>query len=160
MKKLLFLIPILATLALSQGCTTKEYYQGSQVYTRMYNVKPADWGRNQGENEQGALNYLYATVSNPDITNAVIEGGTVQAYVYIIYNVSENLGSWNPLPVVVPIEITKKDESGTVISYDVVAENTRFEFEPGSVTFVIQDLDGFDPEDIVNAMTFKVCVTI
>ena len=160
MKKLLFLIPILATLALSQGCTTKEYYQGSQVYTRMYNIAPSQWERNEGENKQGGYNYLYATVSNPDITNAVIEGGTVQAYVYLVYNFEENLCSWNPLPVVVPIEITKKDDTGAIISYDVVAENTRFEFEPGSVTFVIQDLDGYDPEDIKNAMTFKVCVTI
>ncbi len=161
MKKLL--IPLIAILALSQGCIKDEYYvtEGAQVYTRMYTVKAGDWSKNEGVDLPGDQNYAYVTVNNPDITNAVIEGGTVQAYVYLIYNFEDNLASWNPLPVVVPILIKKIDTStNTVISSEIVAENTRFEFEPGKVTFVIQDLDGYDPEDIANDMTFKVCVTI
>ena len=39
------------------------------------------------------------------------------------------------------------------------AENLRFEWEKGQVTFIIQDLDGYDPEDMISTISFKVCVT-
>ena len=42
----------------------------------------------------------------------------------------------------------------------IAPENTRFEYNEGTVTFIIQDLDGYDPEDITNSMSIKVCVTI
>ena len=40
-----------------------------------------------------------------------------------------------------------------------VPENLRFEWEQGKVTFIIQDLDGFDPENMVSTITVKVSVT-
>ena len=85
----------------------------------------------------------------------MVDNGTVQAYIYVLYNVAQNLGSWNPLPYVYPLEIKASDGSITI-----APENTRFEYNTGTVTFIVQDLDGFDPEDITNEMSIKVCVTI
>ena len=85
----------------------------------------------------------------------MVAAGTVQAYVYVIYNKDKNLGSWNPLPYLYPLEILKADNT-----IEIAPENLRFEFEPGVITFVIQDLDGFDPEQITNSMTIKVCVSL
>ena len=157
MKLLKLFIPALAILALAQGCT-KEYitnYNGAQVYARDFTVKPADWKRNEGANNPGFENYLYAEFENADITQNVVDNGTVQAYIYVLYNVAQNLGSWNPLPYVYPLEIKASDGSITI-----APENTRFEYNTGTVTFIVQDLDGFDPEDITNEMSIKVCVTI
>ena len=163
MKLLKLFIPALAILALAQGCTkeyiTNEYYEGAKVYARDYTIKPSDWKRNQGANNPGFENYLYAEFENKDITQDVVDNGTVQAFIYTIYNVAENLGSWNPLPYVYPLEIETDDGSGnkTIV---IAPENTRFEYNVGTVTFIIHDLDGYDPEDITNSMSIKVCVTI
>ena len=166
MKYLKLFIPAIAILSLLQGCTkeyvTKQYitqeYNGAQVLARDFTIKPSDWLRNEGENNPGYDNYLYAEFDNPDITQDVVDNGTVQAFIYTIYNVSQNLGSWNPLPYIYPLEI--KTVTGDEEEIVIVPENTRFEYNTGVVTFIIQDLDGFDPEDITNSMTIKVCVTI
>ena len=161
MKLFRLFIPAIAILALAQGCTkeyiTNEYYQGAKVYARDYTVKPSDWKRNEGVNNPGFENYLYADFDNPDITKDVVENGTVQAYIYTIYNVAQNLGNWNPLPYAYPIEIEKTE--GGVTTIEIAPEVTRMEYNVGAVTFVIQDLDGFDPDDIKNEMSIKVCVT-
>lgn len=161
MKLLKLFIPALAILALAQGCT-KEYitnYNGAQVYARDFTVKPADWKRNQGDNNPGFDNYLYADFDDPDITQKAVDNGTVQAFIYVIYDVANNLGSWNPLPFAYPLELQEDDGSGnkTIV---IVPEVTRMEYNEGRVTFIIQDLDGYDPEDITNSMSIKVCVTI
>ena len=153
MKLFKLFIPILAAVTLLSSCN-REYY-GSSIYTRYYTVTPSDWQRNTGENNPGTYNYLYAEFENPDITNDVVAAGTVQAYVYVIYNKDKNLGSWNPLPYLYPLEILKADNT-----IEIAPENLRLEFEPGVITFVIQDLDGFDPEQITNSMTIKVCVSL
>jgi hypothetical protein len=157
MKLFKLIIPALAVLALASSCTKEYNTYGVNIYSRYYTVTPSDWKRDSGDLEPGAYNYLYAEFENPDITNDVISAGTVQAYVYVIYNTDKNLGSWNPLPYVYPLEITTTDDSGT--STVVAPENLRFEFEPGIVTFIIQDLDGYDPTDITNSMSIKVSVT-
>ena len=160
MKLLKLFIPALAILALAQGCT-KEYitnYNGAQVYARDYTIKPNDWLRNQGTNELSSDNYFYADFENKDITQNVVDNGTVQAFIYAIYDVNNNLGSWNPLPFVYPLEIKTTEDGNEKI--EIVAENTRFEYNVGKVTFIIQDLDGIDPEAITNSMSIKVCVTI
>ena len=95
-----------------------------------------------------------------DITQEVVDNGTVQAFIYTLYDVANNLGSWNPLPFVYPLLIEEKDDSGNVVNSFIVAENTRFEYNVGKVTFIIQDLDGINPLDIANEMSIKVCVTI
>ena len=159
MKLLKLFIPALAILALAQGCT-KEYitnYNGAQVYARDFTVNPADWKRNEGANLPGCDNYLYADFDDPDITQKAVDNGTVQAFIYVIYDAANNLGSWNPLPFVYPLEI--KTNEGGVEKIVIAPENTRMEYNVGRVTFIIQDLDGFDPEAITTSMSIKVCVT-
>ena len=164
MKILKLFIPAFALAALFSGCTkeyiTNEYYQGAKVYARDYTVKPSDWIKYQGDLEPGDENYFFADFDNPDITQDVVDNGTVQAYIYTIVDPTNNVGSWNPLPFVYPLLIVTKDNNGNVIDTQVVPENTRFEYNVGRVTFLIQHLDGYDPIDIANEMSIKVCVTI
>lgn len=158
-------IPAIALAALFSGCTkeyiTNEYYEGSKVYARDFTVKPSDWQFNYPDGGTIARedNYLWAEFDNPDITQNAVDNGTVQAFIYTIYDVTNNLGSWNPLPYVYPLLIEEK-ENGTVVNSYIVGENTRFEYNVGKVTFIIQDLDGINPVDIANEMSIKVCVTI
>ena len=118
MKFLKLFIPALALAALFSGCTkeyiTNEYYQGSKVYARDYTVRPGAWEYNYADGGEVARedNYLWAEFDNPDITQEVVDNGTVQAFIYTLYDVANNLGSWNPLPFVYPLLIEEKDGSG------------------------------------------------
>lgn len=158
-------IPAIALAALLCGCTkeyiTNEYYQGAKVYARDYTIKPSDWKTLYADGDKIARedNYFFAEFDNPDITQNAVDNGTVQAFIYTIYDVTNNLGSWNPLPYVYPLLIEEK-ENGTVVNSYIVGENTRFDYNVGKVTFIIQDLDGINPVDIANEMSIKVCVTI
>ena len=150
--------------ALSTGCT-KEYYStivenhyGATVKTKEYTIAPGEWRRNEGSNLPGSQNYLWCTKNNADITDSVMAFGTVQAFVYSVYDVTNNLGAWNTLPFVYPLEVWTTNDAGERVMV-IVPENLRFEWEKGKVTFVIQDLDGFDPEDMDKPISFKVCVT-
>lgn len=159
MKKLKFLLlAFIATTALT-GCTEKyftEQYYGAQIHTYQYEIIPLQWNKNMGA-LPGGNNYLYATFENSDITEKVMNEGTVTAEVWNIYDTYNNIGSWNPLPYVYPLEITKTDENNNPYTV-IVPENIRFEWELGKVTFIIQDLDGYDPEDIVSPLTIRVNV--
>jgi len=161
MKHLKVFAALLAIAALATGCTkeyiteeyiTKEYYEGPQMLTYTYTVPASDWELHQGSQEQGGDNYLFATYNNSDITADVETSGTVQAEVWNIYNQEKGLGAWNPLPYVCPIMIESNGETL------IVAENIRFEWEVGQVTFIIQDLDGFDPLDMDTTLKFRVTV--
>ena len=155
------IIPMLAVLLLATGCT-KEYptYQtnGSQIQTVQFNITPSEWVRNAGDNLPGAYNYLYCTKDVPGITNDVFNNGTVQAFAWNIYDSQHNLGAWNTLPFVYPLEVyvTNNDGSQSLV---IVPENLRFEWEQGKVTFIIHDLDGYDPEDMNSTISIKVCIT-
>lgn len=166
MKLFKLFLPMLTIAAMATGCTkeyyTLEYYtdssSGVNIYTHQYTITPAQWNRNQGPNNPGADNYLYASFNNADITADVMENGAVQAFVYNVYDVQNNLGAWNTLPFVFPLEVyVTNDEGGTDMV--VIPENLRFEWEEGKVTFIIQDLDGVDPENMVSSIAVKVCVT-
>ena len=158
MKLFKLFLPLLAISALATGCTKEYYTIGSQVYTHQYTVTPSQWTRNQGNNLPGADNYLYASFENADITAEAVESGTVQAFVYNTYDQQHNLGAWNTLPFVYPLEVYVTNDSGEQ-ELVIVPENLRFEWEQGKVTFIIQDLDGYDPEDMVSTITVKVSVT-
>lgn len=158
MKLFKLFLPMLAVAALASGCTKEYYTFGAEVYTHQYSITPAQWTRNQGANLPGADNYLYASFQNADITADVMENGTVQAYVYNTYDVQNNLGAWNTLPFIYPLEVYVPNGDGGQ-EMVIVPENLRFEWEQGKVTFIIQDLDGYDPENMVSTITVKVCVT-
>ena len=156
MKKFKLFAMIAIAAVMLTGCTEK--YYGAQVLSHEYKIIPGDWKRNTGQNLPGADNYLYATFENRDITRDVMANGSVTADVYAIYDVQNNLGAWNPLPYVCPIEVyvTNEDNSTSLV---VVPENIRFEWDEGTVTFIIQDLDGYDPEAIANPISVRVNVT-
>lgn len=154
------MLPMVAVLFMATGCTKEYITYGSQVRTHEYEITPSQWQRNEGDYNPGSQNYLYAEFNNADITSDVINGGgTVQAFVYNIYNVQENLGSWNTLPFVYPLEVVVYNEETQQNETVIVPENMRFEWENGKVTFIIQDLDGFDPEDMITTVHVKVSVT-
>lgn len=154
------ILPIMAAFLLFTGCTKEEVYYGSQIQTYQFNINPAQWIRSEGANLPGANNYLYCSVDIPGIDGNVFENGTVQAYVWNVYDGQNNLGAWNTLPFVYPLEIYVNNDDGTQ-SLVVVPENLRFWWDLGKVTFIIQDLDGYDPLALADGQTlsFKVCVT-
>lgn len=130
---------------------THEHYEyGSKVYTREYNIKKEDW--QVGDFEDGRV-YLYAVCDNPDITENVMNNGAVIGYYWLTYNPTENLSSWNLMPYVYPY-IYENDNKEKVI----VGENFRLEYETGTVTFVVEDLDGVQPDDMGDETIFKVVV--
>lgn len=158
MKKSRIILPLLAFAMLFTGCTKEIITYGSQITTYRFNVTPSQWKVNQGNNLPGSENYLYCELDVPGIDENVFNYGTVQAYVWNIYDVSNNLGAWNTLPFVYPLELyVPNDEGGQ--SLIVVPENMRFEWEKGKVTLIIQDLDGYDPVSLAQTISIKVCVT-
>ncbi|MBP5541063.1 MAG: hypothetical protein J6X88_05370 [Bacteroidales bacterium] len=161
MKLFKLFLPMLAVAAMAAGCTKEYYtienYSGVEVYTHQYTITPAQWKRNEGSYMPGSYNYLYADKDIADITADVMKNGSVVAYVYDVYDVANNQGAWNLLPYIIPIEYHEQNEDGTWNDY-AVSENIRFEWEEGKVTFIIQELDGWDPSDMKTSITVKVCV--
>lgn len=165
MKQKSLLFSMLAVLMLATGCTkeyiTKEYYTnenyGSQVQVFNFNIAPNEWNRFEGENNPGNDNYLYCEKEIGAINNEVFNNGMVMAYAWNVYDAQHNLGAWNALPFIYPLEVFVTDDDGSN-RLIIVPENLRFEWERGKVTFIIQDLDGYDPEDMVSAISMKVCV--
>lgn len=158
MKLIKLFLPMVVLTVLATGCKKEYITYGTEVYTHEYKVTPAQWTRNTGNNLPGGNNYLYASFQNADIDAGVMENGTVNAYVYNVYDVANNLGAWNTLPFVFPLEVTEDDGTGNP-RLVIVPENIRFEWELGKVTFIIQDLDGYDPEDMNMTINFKVSVS-
>ncbi len=159
--KRLFL-PMLTAVLLLSGCT-KEYVTytsnyGSQIETFRFNVTPSQWKVAQGNNEPSSDNYLYCTLDVPAITDRVFDEGTVQAFVWNVYDVNQNLGAWNTLPFVYPLELYVTNDQGEQ-EMIIVPENLRFEWEKGTVTLIIQDLDGYDPTQLSETLSFKICVS-
>lgn len=156
MKKIkLFSLLTIAMVMLS-GCT-KEYY-GAQVFTHEYKVVPGEWKRFTGANMPGSENYLYATFENSDITRDVVANGSVTADVWAVYDRANDLGSWHPLPYVYPFEVNVTYDDGTT-GIGTVAEQIRLEWEEGKVTFIVQELDGWDPDDMINPVIIRATVT-
>ncbi len=152
----------IASLFVSTSCekqyVTKEYYvteehhthneYGAQMYTTEYLIKGSDW--KVGYYDDGRK-YLYVECNNADITDKVMKNGAVLAYFWFTYK--EDASSWNILPYVYPY-LYENDKGETV----AVGENIRYEYENGIVTFIIEDLDGFQPDAMEINSEFKVVV--
>ncbi len=160
MKLFKLFLPLLAVAAMVSGCTKEynTYLTGTEILTHEYTITPSQWARNVGPYNPGADNYLYASFKNADITADVMKNGSVVAYVYEVYDETNNRGAWNTLPYIIPIEYHEQDNDGNWTDY-TAAQNLRFEWEEGKVTFIIQDLDGWDPSEMQSDITVKVCVT-
>ena len=147
MKKTVILL--LAALMGAVSCTKFAFNEGSQVYSRDYQVKPSEWKKDTEADPP----FFWVSYSNPDITAEVAKGrGAVTGYVYLIYDTAKKLGSWNPLPYIYPYRYQYNE------GYSYLPESFRFDWEEGQVTFVIQDMDGFLPDDMTDNLLFRVTV--
>lgn len=150
MKKTVILL--LAVLLGATACTkfTTEYVYESNVYTMEYQIKPSEWMLDQDADPS----FYWVSKDNKYITKEVADGGkgAVVAYVWLIYDHASGAGSWNALPYLYPYHYADNDGDG------YVPENFRFDWEEGTVTFVIQDFDGFDPDKMTDNLLFRVCV--
>lgn len=131
---------------------TKEYYSeyGSKVYTREYTIKGDEWKVGTYDNGR---KYLYAECGNKEITENVMKTGAVLAYLWFTYNIEDNASSWNMLPYVYPYQA--QNSEGELVT---VGENVRFEYETGKVIFIVEDLDGLEPEPMTDELLIKVVV--
>ena len=158
MKLKRFFLPMMVMLLLLSGCK-KEYVSvtyGSQVETYRVNVTPSQWKEATGY-QPGSNNYWFCTLSIPAIDDEVFKNGTVQAYVWNVYDVSQNLGAWNLLPFVYPLEVYLPNDQGGQ-DLVMVPENMRFEWEKGAVTLIVHDLDGYRPVEIAETLSFRISV--
>ncbi len=152
-RKLLLALMGIALLAPLTSCR-KEYvtiHDGSKLYTHQYTVKKDQWTL---ETTNDGRTYLFSKWENSDITASVMADGAVTAYVWNVYDSRSGAGSWNPLPYVYPYIYGYTEEGAPT----AIAENIRFEYEEGQVIFVIEDMDAFQPDAMIDDITFKVCV--
>ena len=149
-----------ALLCLAVSCEKKyiteeyitEYH--SNVTTFDVRIAPSDWLREEGGQAPGGNNYLYYIYSCKELTQEVMRNGAVVAYIYSIYDAKTQQGAWNLLPYVYPLEINEQDK------VTIVPETIRCEWETGKITFIIQDLDGFDPLAINETFLMRVSVIL
>lgn len=147
-------ITALLLTVLFTGChkeyITEKHYDGAQISTLEYTVKPGDW--NYDGDYFGTRPYAYFECDNQDINDRVMKEGAVLGYMWNVYDKDGN-ASWNTLPYVYSYNTT--DNDGNNIT---VAENIRFEYENGKVTFVVEDLDGNMAEALTDNYLFKIVV--
>ena len=132
---------------LSEALTEQEFYKeaGSNTYGELFDKTITAFKNNTID--------LYV----PAIDEDVFKNGTVQAYVWNVYDVSQNLGAWNLLPFVYPLEVYLPNDQGGQ-DLVMVPENMRFEWEKGAVTLIVQDLDGYRPVEIAETLSFRISV--
>lgn len=144
------LIPILAValISLFSSCKREVVHETvvkeitkevAATVTEEVTVSARDW--------QEADNYYFATFDCSSLTKDVDDYGAAIVYLY-------EDGRWNLLPYVRPYYSSNLDETW--------AENIRFDWELGKITFIVQDLDGGLPEyiDQMPDMYFKICIIL
>lgn len=147
------LIPILAVafISLFSSCKREVVHETvvneitkevAATVTEEVTVRAKDWI------EDSEANYYYATYDCSSLTKDVDSYGAVIVYYY------DNEGRWNMLPYVTPYYSDEMD--------DTWAENIRFDWEHGKITFIVQDLDGGLPENIqlMPDLYFKICIIL
>ncbi len=144
------LIPILAValISLFSSCKREVVHETvvkeitkevAATVTEEVTVRANDW--------MEAENYYYATFDCSSLTKDVDDYGAAIVYLY-------EDGRWNMLPYVRPYYSKALNETW--------AENIRFDWELGKITFIVQDLDGDWPEGIENMpdLYFKICIIL
>lgn len=101
--------------------------------------------------DDGQTPYFYKTASWDGISTDVLQYGNVQAYVY-----DGDLQC--PLPYIYPLGLATYDDGST----HYLVENLRYDLEPGKITFIMEDLDGNVPQNLMNRppITFRVVATV
>ncbi|MCR4659785.1 MAG: hypothetical protein K5650_05765 [Bacteroidales bacterium] len=158
MKRLILPLIALMALTFTTSCDRDDYNSFSDVVVLQAN----DWHPHTAVvydangNPNPYIDYYYATVQWNALTEEVVDNGQVHAYIY-------TNGAQNPLPFIVPVScpVDVLDSTGAVIGtdYQIVGENLRFIFEPGYIQFIIEDLDGNPPSDMLNIpnYTIRIC---
>lgn len=156
MKK--FLLPLLTLVVLFAGCRKEEiirqeiYRSGTEMTVKYIDVAPAEWVTNS------SVDYYYATVTVPEITDDVIENGCVLAY-YVDASERDN-----QLPYLLP-----QSESvyyvdthlDTIYTTDLWTLNFRYDVEKSNITFIMESSDFHTDADVANLTgncTFKVVI--
>ncbi|MBR1850078.1 MAG: hypothetical protein IJ789_01765 [Bacteroidales bacterium] len=148
MKKIILPILALMVLAVTTSCERDE----SRTFSTNVVIKANNWVTSD------QVNYYFATVRWNALSEEVVYNGQVHAYIY-------EDGRQNPLPYIIPVTYTHTttDTAGVTTSETItVPENLRFDYEPGQITFIIDDLDGKAPEDMVNISdyTIRICAVL
>ena len=147
MKKL-FLLPFVALLFATVGCTKEEtvlVQSSAYVYTEYPTVNANEWvaSYNLHPDQTYTTNYLYYTYQNPYISERLLNDSFVLTY-YIDDNNYDV-----PLPAVIR---SADGLHSAIIRYDI---------QLGSVTFILESIDG-DYNALLNfiptTMSFKVCM--
>ena len=139
MKKTKILLSAMALLLLGMAATSCDkdpiVFQSTNSRIMENDIKWGDW--------LAGPNYIYVTYDWDAISTDVLNYGTVSAYVY-------DNGHQCPLPYAYPMGPLYYDIDGndTIDFIDNMVEQIRCEFEPGKITFIMQDLDGNLPEII------------
>ena len=146
------LIPILAValISLFSSCKREVVHETvvkeitkevAATVTEEVTVRANDWILAEDEN------YYFATFDCSSLTKDVDDYGAAIVYLY-------EDGRWNLLPYVRPYYSSNLDKTW--------AENIRFDWELGKITFIVQDLDGDLPGNIhlMPDLYFKICIIL
>ncbi|MCR5822644.1 MAG: hypothetical protein K6F85_07020 [Bacteroidales bacterium] len=145
MKKIIIPLVAVLMLAMTTSCDREDDLDYRTVSANV-TITASNWVTN------AFIDYYYARVAWNALTTDVVENGQVHAYIY-------NEGRQNPLPYVVPVTYYYYDDAGVPIDTITVGENLRFDFEPGYITFILEDLDGNPPDYMLDIpdYTIRVC---
>lgn len=153
MKKILLSMLVAATFGLTATSCTKEevILESSGTRVAEFTVHIDEWQKNEIDAyNPNSGNYYYYTVDWNVLNEHVVYDGNVSVYVY-------NNGRQNALPYTYPVEVMFDD--GTT---GIVGESLSYDFEPGHVTVIMQDLDGWMPQltlENTTSMTFRIVAT-
>ena len=142
MKKALVILSFIAAAISLSSC----HIEGATIRTEEYFIEHGAWQISNGTDPKDV--YLYVTCEADFINKKACEDGSVNAYLWL-----EGSKCWTPLPYLSMYPHT----SG--MSTTIIAENIRFEYAPGEITFIVQDMDGLVPDPLVDDYTFRVTVT-
>ena len=142
MKKALVILSIIAAAMSLTSC----HIEGATIRTEDYTIEPGAWLTSDGSTTD---RYLYVTCEADFITKSVCEDGAVNAYLWL-----PGTKTWTPLPYVT---LYSSNQGG--MGSTIVAENIRFEYAPGEITFIAQDMNGQLPAPMVDVFTFRVTST-
>lgn len=135
------ILSILAAVALSLGLAACQH---QTMESAEFVVRNGDWSRPQN------ANYLVCDAVWDALDADVVDLGTVNAYLI-------EGGRQNMLPYVYPVDYSTYDTDGNLVGDPLyIAENLRFDYTYGKITFIMQDMDNEEPTGSFPDMHFRV----
>lgn len=157
MKKILLSLLVAATLGLTATSCTKDVrevvLESSGTRVEEFTVEFENWKPFGDPNNPDYRNYYYCVLDWDILSEHVVYDGNVNVYLY------DNDSQFAlPYTYLVPV----KYNDGT---YGFAAEALYYKIDPGKVTLIMQDLDGYMPQlqldyfETPAPMTFRVVAT-